>query len=142
MSLNELLESRISALAKRQRLLALWCKLATCWAGAGLLGLGMAVVERHGDWRSPWVLPIVLLAALLPLGLVVIRMLRQDRSRGDLRELARQIEEEHPELQGRLLTAVQQAPSAGGTLNFLQERLLLETLKHAEEHDWAAVIPR
>jgi hypothetical protein len=56
--------------------------------------------------------------------------------------LARQIEQVHPDLDGRLLTAVQQETSAGDQLNFLQQRLLLETLRHSQNHDWAEAIPQ
>ena len=109
MSLSQLLQKRVSVLVERQQRLALWCRLASCWAGFCFVAVGLFLRDRV---PAPW------------------------------RDLARQIELVHPDLDGRLLTAVQQQAGAGSELNFLQQRLLLETLRHSHNHDWAEAIPR
>src|SRR5205807_10325081 len=60
----------------------------------------------------------------------------------DWRKIAAIIEARFPELDGRLLTAVQQVPGKDGTYNLLQERLLEQTLQHAAKRDWNEAIPR
>jgi hypothetical protein len=58
-----------------------------------------------------------------------------------VRQLARRIEARHPDLDGRLITAVQQRPGPSGALSYLQERLLRETLEHGRTREWAASVP-
>ena len=144
MSLNQLLHNRMSALAEREQQLSWWCRLATCWAGAGLMGLGLVFLQRLTHWSSSLSLPFIILVACVSLALVVLDLMRrrQNPSPGCWRALAQQIEGLHPELEGRLLTAVQQEAPPGGQLNYLQQRLLQETLRHSHQHDWAEVIPR
>src|SRR5690242_20707754 len=124
MQLNQLLKKRVSALADRQQRLSLWCQMATCWAGAGLLGLGLVLLQRFSQWRFTLALPLVVLVAAVLLGVALVRSFqRGEPSPTQWRDLARDIETRHPDLEGRLLTAVQQAPPPGGRLNYLQERL-------------------
>jgi hypothetical protein len=72
----------------------------------------------------------------------VLGALRRRRKPVQWREIAQQIETRHPELDGRLLTAVQQEAPAGGEMNYLQHRLLLETLRHGQTHNWSEAIPK
>src|SRR5579859_3478990 len=143
MQLNQLLRKRVSALAERQQHLSLWCQLASCWAGAGLLGLALVFLQRFSQSYFALAFPLVVTVACLLLAVVVLRSVRRgDPSPAHWRALAQQIEAQHPDLEGRLLTAVQQTPPPGGELNYLQERLLVETLRHSQKHDWTEAIPR
>jgi hypothetical protein len=83
-------------------------------------------------------MPLVMLAGI---GLALIAAIRIGRTKPDHRELARQIEARHPDLDGRLLTAIQQRPNADGQLDYLQQRVLDEALLHNQRKDWAALIP-
>ncbi len=55
--------------------------------------------------------------------------------------MARQIEGRYPDLDARLLTAIEQAPQGGGDLGFMQERLVREVLAQNQRSDWAGVVP-
>ena len=121
MSLSQLLKNRISVLADRQRRLSIWCRLATCWAAAGLFGLALAVFERQSQSRFGLALPLVFLVAGVSLLVVVLDI--YFRKPIHWRALARQIEKNHPDLDGRLLTAVEQEAPPGHELNFLHCRL-------------------
>src|SRR6185369_6159523 len=120
------------------RRVSLWSKLATCWAIAAFLGLAAAFVERKSGWASSLSGPVVGLFGIVA-ALVVLS--REKRRSADLRGLAQEIETRHPELDGRLLTAVQQPPEASGR-TYLQERLLEETLAISQRGDWAQIVPR
>src|SRR5258706_7534663 len=133
-SLKALLE-RISA---RQRRLSLWLKLGACWTAAAFLGLAIFFLEQGSGWVSSLSMPIIAASGLLA-ALVVLA--RHRKAASDWRELAGQIEARHPELEGRLLTAVQQ-PFDESRLNYLQQRLIEETLAHGQQADWAGLIPR
>ncbi|MEM7386135.1 MAG: DUF4175 family protein, partial [Verrucomicrobiota bacterium] len=55
----------------------------------------------------------------------------------DSKGLAKRVEEEHPDLRALLVTAVEQRPAAEGQgLNYLQTRVVDETVAHAKEHGW------
>src|SRR5882672_3237074 len=133
-TLKDVLERVVS----RQRRLALWAKLAACWAGAAILGLGISLLERSSGWASSLAMPIVAAIGILA---AIIVLAKHGKVLPDWRDLARQIETRHPELEGRLLTAVQQ-PLDETQLNYLQQRLLEETLERGKRADWAEIIPR
>jgi len=62
---------------------------------------------------------------------------------GDPRRIAREIEDKHPELQTALLAALDQNPDpASGSLSFLQNRLILDSLASAERDHWLDLVPR
>jgi hypothetical protein len=139
MSPDSLLNARLVEIARRQQRVGLWSRLAACWTGAALLGLTLNAFQRQTGWASSLSLPIV---GLFGLAAAVLVLLSQRRARPDRRALARQIESCHPELDGRLLTAIQQQPQSNGQFTFLQERVLGEALQHGERADWAAFIPK
>src|SRR4051794_11191765 len=138
MPTETLLRSALERIANRQRRLLLWCQFGASWAMAGLAGVILLIIQRQAGWTSALTLPIV---ALLGIGLALAAAIRHRRSKPDLRELARKIEARHPDLEGRLLTAVQQQPKADGQLDYLQQRLVDEALLHNQRTDWGALVP-
>ena len=134
--MKQFLIEKLAALVERQNRLEFWCRLAICWACAALLGLGLIILQHQIGWSSWISLPLVVLLALVAVALVVPRSQMPD----NWREVARQIEVQFPELDGRLLTAVQQDPADGKSFGFLQERLLQEAVQHSERHNWSGSI--
>lgn len=65
------------------------------------------------------------------------------RGMGDPRQMAKEIEHQHPPLQTALLAALDQSPDpTSGSLTFLQNRLILDSLANAERDHWLDLIPR
>src|SRR5262249_800246 len=59
----------------------------------------------------------------------------------DFREIARQIETQHPDLHALLLTAVEQTPDPQtGQLHFLQERVIEEAIAESERQHWVDTV--
>jgi hypothetical protein len=137
--LDRLLKLRLEPIARRQRRWRRWRALAACWGAAALFGLGLMAVERLTRLTSALALPLV---AALGIGAATFVLARHRRLKPDWRRLACQIEARHPDLEGRLLTAVQQEAKDGGQLNYLQERLLLEALQHGGRNRWGRVVPK
>ncbi len=138
MAIDLRLKARLELVAARQARLRLWCRLATCWAGAAFLGLVLVAL----GWDTGWATRLALGALALLGGVTASVFSRRQVRRGpDWRDLARRIERHQPELDGRLVTAVQQQPKDGGQLNYLQERLLEETLRCGLRSDWAEIVP-
>src|SRR5262250_2139488 len=110
------LKSQLQQLATRRRRLELWSRLAGCWAAAALVGQVLIILQRESGWGSALALPAVGLAGVVTALAVTVR--QQRRKEADWRELASQIEARHPELEGRLLTAVQQPVADGAELSY------------------------
>jgi hypothetical protein len=106
--------------------------------GAAALGLALLGLEHQIGWTSSLALPVLLAAAVLT---ALFLVMRHNAQKLDWRALASAIEARHPELQGRLLTAVQQGASNTAELNYLQERVLREALLHDHRTDWSGSIP-
>ena len=66
---------------------------------------------------------------------------RSQKWQPDYRQIARQIEEHHPELHALLLTAVEQQPDARtGKFNYLQSRVVREAIIEGRKHQWLDAI--
>lgn len=98
--------------------------------------IGCAVLAALALFASWWSWPAVLawFGALCLAS--AIGFVRIDRSTPDLRELARRIEEKHPDLRAALLAAMDQKPGPDGGLSFLQRKLLGEISEHAVRNHW------
>src|SRR4051794_13953440 len=99
------LKKVLETLMARRRRVGLWSALAACWAAAAFLGLTIGFIERRSGWASSLSGPLIVLLAIVAALVLAFRRKSRDT---DLRDLAREIERRHPELEGRLLTAVQQ----------------------------------
>jgi len=139
MNADGILKALLLRVRIRQRRLQLWATLACCWAGAALLSLLVLVLERQTGWASWLATPLLVIAAILA---SLTHFIHRSRSQPDWRQLAQQIEMRFPDLDGRLLTAVQQTAPNGGELNYLQQRVLEETLASSHQNDWADITPK
>src|SRR6266481_8776192 len=138
MAFDPLLEARLDRVARRQRRLRAWAVAGSCWAAGALLGFALIWIERRSGWASSLALPVI---ALLGIGTALVTAIRVRKMPVDIRRLALSIEARFQELDGRLITAVQQQPSEGGEFNYLQERIVGEALAHDRKQDWTDIIP-
>lgn len=137
--MHPILETRLRPVARRLTRVMLGWQLAGAWTLATAVALGLWAGQRLTGWSSTlsW-----MLAAGLGLALATRSVWRARRHRPDWPALAARLEAAYPELQGRLLTAVEiTVPPAGG-LGYLQERVILEACDHARFRDWRRVVPR
>lgn len=138
MAIDIQIQEQLDRVARRARQVSFWRALSVCWAVAAATGLSLVIIERQAGWGSVLVFPIICLAAITA---AVVVGIRQRNVLLDWHEVALRIEARQPQLQGRLLTAIQQQPAPGGRLNYLQERLVLETLEYSRRGDWTETIP-
>ena len=133
-----LLKASLEPAVRRRRRWQLLRILAALWCGVALGGLVLLGISHRIGWWSPWTM------AGLAVTTVAAGCLLWARSRRwgpDYRELAREIETRHPELQALLRTAVEQkADPATGKLNYLQERVIAEAVAQAQAHFWLDTI--
>jgi predicted nucleic acid-binding Zn-ribbon protein len=131
---------RLRPVAARFRRLQFAVTLAIGWLGLALLGTLLWVLQRRYDWQLPGMTSTMLVLALLILVAALIRSIRQAR---DYRAIAQRVESHFPELDARLLTAMQQQPQNGflGGYSYLQEAVIRQALQHESRHAWYQVIP-
>ncbi|MEM7010440.1 MAG: hypothetical protein AAF585_03050, partial [Verrucomicrobiota bacterium] len=100
---------------------------------ACLIGLGLWAAHQFADFGSP----LLILGWLMVSVATLIGLWSWLGSKPvDLKKVAHRIEERFPELDGRLLTAVQQETQTGEQLGYLQERVVFEAVDHSVNHTW------
>lgn len=98
--------------------------------------VGCALFTALALFASWWSWPVLLgFFAVLCLASLIGHVL-VDRGEQNLREIARRIEERHPDLRSALLAAMDQKPAEDGSLSFLQRKLLGEISEHAVKNRW------
>lgn len=136
--IHPVLQARLRPAARRLARRAFWWRLAAGWAVAAALGAAIWAGQRFSGWSSSlaW-------AVVAGLGGVVAgwSAARGRRRQPDWRALAARIEAAHPELEGRLLTAVEQNPVTLRGLGFLQQRVVFEACDHAQRNNWRRTVP-
>jgi len=131
-SLDPLLKANLSPVIDQRRRTRQSAQLAVWWGFLALLALFLARLQ-HNYLLSPFgIWPLAILGII---GAAII-ILRHRRYPPDVRDIARQIEARHPALNGVLLTAVQQQPSGGDQLNYLQEQVVHQALEHSRSNPW------
>ncbi|HZN68735.1 MAG TPA: DUF4175 family protein, partial [Tepidisphaeraceae bacterium] len=124
----------------RYRKLLLRAALAVLWASLAVAGLAALLRARGAGYAVPGMLLLVLVA--LPFLLVPV-LLRWLRSAKDPLWVARRIERRFPDLDARLLAALEQkSEEPGRPMGYLQETVIGEALEHARRHDWLSLVPR
>src|SRR6185503_8330737 len=134
-----LLQSNLEPVARRHRQLRLWRSLAVCWAATALAGLLLLWLSARFHLSREISLGVV--ALVFVCGIAVTFMFVR-RLRTDYRQVARQIEREHPDLHSLLITAVEQQPDrAGGQFNYLQARVIREAILEVQNRKLVAQMP-
>ena len=142
--IEPLLKSQLEPMARRRRRLNLWKALTLLWCflALGVLAAWGALwlVDRFGGWHTslssviPSEAPLVALVALIA---GIWTWHREKKWEPDFRKIAAEIEERNPGLHSLLRTAVeQQAETPGGTLNYLQERVVREAVAESFKSNW------
>ncbi len=137
--IHDLLHNRLARVADRFRRLWLLKSLAWCWGASALVALGLLWSVRRGAELPP--MAGAALGGFTLLAAVVCWALSRRRAR-DPHWLAQKIELAHPQLQARLLAAVEQRPEGpSGEYGYLQETVIREALEDARRHGWEETVP-
>src|SRR3954451_15354510 len=135
---DQQLRQALETIGRRDRQLVLRWVLAALWLSLALIVV--AVVARgRGASGAVALLALPLLAVLM---FAIPYLFARFRAARDSVALGRRIEERFPNLNARLLTALEQRPApAGGELGFLQQSVTGQALDHAKAHPWQEIVP-
>lgn len=136
--IDSLLHARLQPVLESRKRIVLWRAVAVIWiAAAAATWFGVWLARRGSEVPLSLAGWLMAAAAAATAACGLIFRFRQP----DPRRLARELEARHPELDGRLLTAIQQVPDKKGDYSFLQERLFEDAVRHSVDHPWEAVAP-
>ena len=129
----------VEKVAERYQRLRFWHTLTVGWIVAALIGALLAAFGVELERTASTVIPLVCGVAA---GLVLVCAWRVTASAPGHDWVARQIENEFPDLCSCLLAAVEQQPALpDGRFGFLQESVIRQALVHADCHAWPQVVP-
>ena len=132
--LESQLRLQLSNVGRRIGRLWMWRNLTWAWVVLSLLLIGWAVLGRPILPAFSWIF-----AAAMVTTVVWIRSRFLATPKGDV---ARQIEQAFPDLNSRLLAALEQCPDVEtGRLNVLQRQVIAEAVHHARMNDWTDAVP-
>ena len=137
---DDFLKSRLRRVIQRYQWLGLWRALAAWWAVATLVTCLLVFLQRRLAWGFSREQLIVALASIAVAIVIAVRL--GSRRGPDVRWVAKKIEARHPELDGVLLTAVQQDLTGDKAPGFLQHRVVQEATARSQEKDWRQVVPQ
>jgi hypothetical protein len=127
-------QALLDPIAQRRERSRLHARLAAGWCTAAALGAVLWLVHRWSGWALPFSAGIVLVAAIIG---AVTAFIFQHKQRATARDIAREIEQKHPELNALVQSAVEQEPDPDtGELNFLQRRVIDRAAAVLREQDW------
>lgn len=131
--LDARLLDRLSGTLSRLRRLRLHRGLATGWIVGALVAGGLLLLD---------VGPSMLVLALGAATALACGWWRSRPAEADLREAARRVEAHYPDLDSRLLAALEQQPQLpGGVYGYLQMVVLGDVLQHARRREWRQAVP-
>ena len=129
----------VEKVAERYQRLRFWRALTVGWFVAAIIGVSLAAVGVESARNVATVLPLLGGVAAV-LVLVCAWLVTASAPSHDW--VARQIENEFPDLRSCLLAAVEQQPAlSDGRFGFLQESVIRQALVHAACHAWPQVVP-
>lgn len=123
----------------RYRAWQMWRGLAICWTLTAIGALALIAADQSIGWRPEYGIHSLLGFAFVSALMV---WLSCRRFAPDLQWLARQVEEDHPELNSLLLAAVEQKPDENGRYSYLQQRVIREAIQHAAHSRWSEKFSR
>ncbi len=129
----------VEKVGERYQRLRFWRALTIGWFFAAIIGLSLAAMGVESARNGSTVLPLLGGVAAV-LVLVCAWLVTASAPSHDW--VARQIENEFPDLRSCLLAAVEQQPALpDGRFGFLQESVIRQALVHAACHAWPQVVP-
>lgn len=132
------LHHELEAVTDRLRLVRRRTELARAGMWAMVIGLGGYWLAR---WQPALVVPVQIVFFLGAVALLAAALRAVRQRTADVSLAVRKLEAAYPDLEARLLTAVEQQPDVwSGRLTFLQNRLLDEVARHASTHNWQSVV--
>ncbi|MDT8302068.1 MAG: DUF4175 family protein [Sedimentisphaerales bacterium] len=132
--IEKALRKKLRPIVNRRRRLYLMWRLSVYWFIAGIIGVALVSADWLLGWNSLIVNWGLCIATLLA---TVLALYKYSQMHIDYRAVARNIEQQHPDMQALLLAAIEQEPQGfGGQLGYLQERVIGDALRHADKHDW------
>lgn len=137
--MNVALHQELAKVSLRYRLLLVRAGAAVCFLSMAVAGLAVLAWARGAGYAVPGILLALLVAVPL---LAIPFMMSASRAVRNPMWVARRIERRFPDLDARLLAALEQRPrDPSEPLGFLQQTVVNEAIEHARARNWEALVP-
>ncbi len=137
---EQLLRQELRKVSTRYRTLLLRTGLAICWLALALMGLAVLAWARGASRAIPGIALLMLIALPVILVPILLSWLRRVQ---DPLWIAHRIERRFPELDTRLLAAIEQEPDKKTRrMGFLQDTVLGQAVDHAMANGWEHLVSR
>jgi hypothetical protein len=134
---DQLLRAELDRVARRFGALARGVGLFLFWLTLGFAAVTLLLYLRAQPYQVAGIAAIACGGATLILTPILIVWARRAKN---ILWLARRIEQTHPDLDARLLAALEQHPDKNG-LGFLQQMVIDQAVRHAQQKKWAEIVP-
>lgn len=133
---EKLLNDQLESVAQRVKKFRFWVLLTIVWLIVA--GVGVFFLFAKNDINMSG---LILSVGLLGTGIIaaVICSVIASFSVRDRSVLAHRVEKEYPDLDSKLITAIQQEKE-GPYLSFLQQRVVEQAYKHGRKNDWHRLV--
>jgi hypothetical protein len=134
------LNLQLTALADRICRVQQYRGLSVCWFATAATIFIVSLLGRAAGWDTRWLLLMALTGGVAG-GLYTFVAARARA--GNLLNAARQVERQFPNLDHRLLAAIEQRPGEpAAALGYLQHLVVREAVDHSLRHDWDETVPQ
>ncbi len=131
--ISDILQHRLSPLIQAEKLLRRQRATAIAIGASSLFGLCYWIYHQQTESGSA---AVTLLWLGTTAALLIGAWAWANQRPANLKAIARRLEAEYPELDGALVTAVEQDEDEGHQLSYLQERVVCEAVDHSVAHAW------
>ena len=129
---------QLQRVATRYANFRFWSAMTVVWAVLALTAAILLTFRLELLWSGTSVVIGFLAIAMI---LTVSAMLFALRNRNNYLHLAQLVESKYPELEARLMTAIQQQPELpDGEFGFLQQQVIREALAHGRKQPWTKIL--
>ena len=135
--MNVALHQELAKVSLRYRRLLLRTGVAACFLALAVAGLLLLMWARGSGYAVPGIALVLLLvvpAIAIPLLVSALRTVRSPLW------VARRIERRYPDLDARLLAALEQQQDPSRPLGYLEQTVIGESLEHARHRNWEALV--
>ncbi|HIA20601.1 MAG TPA: hypothetical protein EYN70_14500, partial [Planctomycetaceae bacterium] len=132
------LAQQLQQVAQRYTSFRFWSAMTIVWAMLALAAAILLTFRSEISWSGSSVVMGFLLTAIALTLAAILFALRNQRN---YLRLAQLVEGKYPDLEARLMTAIQQQPVLPhGEFGFLQQQVIREALAHGRKQPWTQIL--
>ncbi len=140
--MNHILTQHLDPVVRRIRRRHIAVSLAAAWTIAAVICIALLVSHRMENMTATTLITTCSLVIATSSIIGAYFAWSHRRKMRTYYAVAQQIENEYPDLDSKLLTAIEQTPSENQSFDFLQQEVIRSAVYHDYQHGWEKIVPR